>query len=154
MMLSLALRHAALSLLVAGAACHGGSTSKTRLPSAASVPMCDVGFSRPSGFHLLDSSTEMLGDHIGVTKTYGDVAGHRLDFKSGMSGEAAEGMSLAGSLRVATGEEAELFKNDVAWVLVWSPSGVCRPVVVIGRGFTRSSFLEVLRESEVIAPKG
>ena len=38
------------------------------------------------------------------------------------------------------------------WVLSWNEGGTCDPRVILGRGFDRRGFLELLRRTGVAAP--
>ncbi|MGQ0668463.1 MAG: hypothetical protein ACT4PO_02120 [Actinomycetota bacterium] len=131
-------------------ACPGGESDRAPVPES-SVQACRVDVTPPPEFRLQNTIRRSESDHVGIRRSFVDAAGRVLHFFSGISGEFGEGMSVAGSLTVAGGEEARLLGVGQDWVLVWSSSGPCAAQAVIGNGFARGEFLQVLEASGVLA---
>lgn len=131
-------------------ACPGGETERAPT-SEPSVQVCQVDTTPPPEFRLQNTIRRSERDHVGVRRSFVDAAGRVVHFFSGISGEFGEGMSVAGSLTLAGGEEARLLGTGQDWVLVWSSSGPCAAHAVIGNGFARGEFIRVLEASGVLA---
>lgn len=140
----------AVGLAFLAAACPGANTDQVRTPDS-SLQVCRVGSTPPPEFRLQNTIRRSERDHVGVRVSFVDAAGRVLHFFSGFSGEFGEGMSLAGSFTVESGEEARLLGAGQDWVLVWSSSGPCAAHAVIGNGFARGEFIQVLEASGVLA---
>ncbi len=136
-------------LLALSAACGGGGRAGGSTASP-EPPRCETGFKVPAGFEPAGTFEEPAPDHVGVRLDFRDDRGRELHFSAGIAGEFGEGAAVAGSLRVATGEEATLLGGGETWILVWDEAGPCATHAVIGNGFTRDGFVSVLRESGVV----
>lgn len=137
-------RRLTAGLLALSAACGGGSAASPE------PPRCETRFTVPAGFEQTGSLEEPAPDHVGVRLDFLDGEGRELHYAVGIAGEFGEGASVAGSLRVATGEDATLLGGGQTWILVWESAGPCATHALIGNGFSRGTFIEVLRESGVV----
>jgi len=145
-------RNAALfvSSVLTLAACAGGvgSAPGTSRPAP---PICDARFAPPSGFEPTETFKEEYPDRIAVRLGYADGQGRELHAFAGIPGEFGEGLPDAGSLTLAGGRTGRLSggPNEV-WVVTWEEDGACDPRAVLGNGFDRQAFLEVLEGSGLL----
>lgn len=131
-------------------ACGGGAASQ---PAPTSNRMtCEVSFVTPPGFERTDTFEEPYPDRVGVRIGYRDQAGRELHAFAGIPGEFGEGLPDAGTVELVSGGTARLAGGPHrVWVLVWDEGGICDPRVVLGRGFERGGFLELLERAGVVA---
>lgn len=131
-------------------ACGGGAVSQPA-PTSDRIT-CEVNFVTPPGFERTDTFEESYPDRVGVRLGFRDREGRELHAFAGIPGEFGEGLPDAGTVRLATGRTALLAGGvHEVWVLVWDEGGICDPRVVLGRGFDRSGFLELLERAGVVA---
>jgi hypothetical protein len=72
---------------------------------------------------------------------------------AGIPGEFGEGLPDAGTVELVGGGTGRLAGGvHEVWVLSWAEGGTCDPRVILGRGFDRRGFLELLRRAGVAAP--
>jgi hypothetical protein len=145
-------RNAALfvSSVLALAACAGGVG-----PAAGSTPsdppVCDARFAPPSGFEPTERYEEEYPDRIAVRLGYADGQGRELHAFAGIPGEFGEGLPDAGSVTLAGGRFGRLSGGpNQVWVVAWEQDGPCDPRAVLGSGFDRRAFLEVLEGSGLL----
>jgi hypothetical protein len=125
-------------------ACGGAGASAPAPTSDRHV--CDVSFVTPEGFERLDTFEEPYPDRVGVRVAFQDETGRELHAFAGIPGEFGEGLPDAGTVPLATGGIGRLSGGvHEVWVLSWEEGGVCDPRVVLGNGFDRGGFLELLR---------
>lgn len=138
----------ALALMLA---CRGGAT-----PESASVPTdqpkCEAGFVPPVGFRATETFEDPSADRVGVRLSFRDDQGRELHVFAGIRGEFGEGLPLAGPLELGSGEEVLLLGEDETWVIAWDLGGPCGSHAVVGNGFAKQGFIDVLEASGVIAP--
>jgi hypothetical protein len=131
-------------------ACGGGAASQP--PPTSDRTTCEVSFVTPPGFERTDTFEESYPDRVGVRLGLRDEAGRELHAFAGIPGEFGEGLPDAGTVELVTGGIARLAGGvHEVWVLVWDEGGLCDPRVVLGRGFERSGFLELLERAGVVA---
>jgi hypothetical protein len=131
-------------------ACGGGAA--TRPPPTSGRTTCEVSFVTPPGFERTDTFEESYPDRVGVRLGFRDEAGRELHAFAGIPGEFGEGLPDAGTVELVTGRIARLAGGvHEVWVLVWDEGGLCDPRVVLGRGFERKGFLELLERAGVVA---
>jgi hypothetical protein len=131
-------------------ACGGGAATQPTPTSERST--CEVSFVTPPGFERTDTFEEPYPDRIGVRLGFRDETGRELHAFAGIRGEFGEGLPDAGTVELATGAIGRLSGGvHRVWVLVWDEGGPCDPRVVLGRGFDRRAFLEMLQRAGVVA---
>lgn len=131
-------------------ACGGGAASQP--PPTSDRTTCEVSFVTPPGFERTDTFEESYPDRVGVRLGFRDEAGRELHAFAGIPGEFGEGLPDAGTVELVTGGIARLAGGvHEVWVLVWDEGGLCDPRVVLGRGFERRGFLELLERAGVVA---
>jgi hypothetical protein len=137
---------AAIAVALLMAAC-------SRDPIAVSAgPECEVRFAAPVGFAPLDPLEVDYPDHVGVRLGFRDPDRREFHVFAGIPGEFGEGMADAGDLRMSEGRTGALLGDATVWVLTWRESDVCDPRAVLGSGFSRRSFLEMLAEAGLRDP--
>jgi hypothetical protein len=135
----------ALSVL---AGCTGRTAEQqTTLPSPTK---CHHPAVAPSGFKETETVEERYPDHIGIRITFRDEHGHLLHSFTGVPGEYGEGLPVAGSAHLASGEDVSLIGEDQTWVVAWDTGGLCGAHALIGNGFTREGFIKALKAFGVI----
>jgi hypothetical protein len=135
----------ALSVL---AGCTGRTAEQqTALPSPTKCGALAVA---PSGFKVTETVEERYPDHIGIRITFRDDRGRRLHSFTGVPGEYGEGLPVAGSAHLASGEDVSLIGKDQTWVIAWDTGGLCGTHALIGNGFTKEGFIKALKVSGVI----
>ena len=144
-------RSAAVCALLAMVACTGGSSGgPVGQPSERTA--CEATFAAPTGFEATETFEVQYRDHVGVRLSFRDDAGRLLEYFAGVPGEFGEGLPLAGSVELASGERTPLIGKGEIWVIAWNTSGLCGSHAVLGNGFTRKEFVSTLEESGVIVP--
>ena len=145
------LKSTRLLLLVALSAlaeCTGRTAEQqTALPSPTKCRALAVA---PSGFKVTETVEERYPDHIGIRITFRDDRGRRLHSFMGVPGEFGEGLPVAGSAQLASGEHVSLIGKDQTWVIAWDAGGLCGAHALIGNGFTKGGFIKALMVSGVI----
>jgi hypothetical protein len=135
----------ALSVLVG---CTGGrAEQQTPVPSST---RCGALAVAPSGFEVTEKVEERYPDHIGIRITFSDDHGRLLHSFTGVPGEYGEGLPVAGSAHLVSGEDVSLIGKDQTWIIAWDTGGLCGAHALIGNGFTREGFIKVLKASGVI----
>lgn len=112
--------------------------------------MCDATFAAPTGFDATETFEVQYRDHVGLRLSFRDDEGRLLEHFVGVPGEFGEGLPLAGSVELASGEEIPLIGKDEIWVIAWNTSGLCGSHAVLGNGFAKRGFIDALEESGVI----
>lgn len=141
-------RSFALVALLVVAGCTGRTAGQ---PAARPSPIrCSRVAVAPSGFKVTETVEERYLDHIGVRITFGDERGRHLHYFTGVPGEYGEGLPVAGSAQLASGDDVSLIGKDLTWVIAWDTGGLCGSHAVIGNGFTKEGFIKALRASGVI----
>jgi hypothetical protein len=130
-----------LCLVLSG--CSNGAASS----STDGLPVCDVSFAAPTGFAPIETFEDPYRDHVGVRLGFEDPEGRQFHVLSGIPGEIGEGLPAAGSVALSGARTAELVGRDDVWVMVWDEGDVCDPRAVIGDGFTRPEFEELLGQA-------
>jgi hypothetical protein len=150
-------RNAALfvSSVLALAGCAGGGVSTptpSRSAAATGPPVCDARFAPPVGFEPTQTFKEEYPDRIGVRFGYAAADGRELHAFAGIPGEFGEGLPDAGTVRLVNGGTGRLSggPNEV-WVVSWDEGGACDPRAVLGSGFDRRGFLDVLQGAGLVA---
>lgn len=131
------------------AACGGGAKEATG-PSTVERPVCEVGFSPPSGFEPLETFREEYSDHIGLRVGFRDERRRELHAFAGIPGEFGEGLSIEATVELADGGSGWLLGEGAVWVLTWREGGVCDPRAVLGNGFDPTAFESVLQEAGIL----
>ena len=140
------------ALLASLAVACGGEASSGDEASPDQERTCEAGFTTPEGFRQTESFRDPYPDHIGIRLGFVADDGREIHYFAGIPGEFGEGLPDAGTVRLATGRTALLAGGvHEVWVLVWDEGGICDPRVVLGRGFERSGFLELLERAGVVA---
>jgi hypothetical protein len=135
----------ALSVLVG---CTGRTAEQqTPVPSSTRCRALAVA---PSGFKVTEKVEERYPDHIGIRITFRDDHGRLLHSFTGVPGEYGEGLPVAGSAHLVSGEDVSLIGKDQTWIIAWDTGGLCGAQALIGNGFTREGFIKVLKASGVI----
>ena len=135
----------ALSVL---AGCTGRTAEqRTALPSSTK---CRAPAVAPSGFKVMETVEERYPDHIGIRITFRDDHGRLLHAFTGVPGEYGEGLPVAGSAHLVSGEDVSLIGKNQTWVIAWDTGGLCGANALIGNGFTREGFIKALEASGVI----
>jgi hypothetical protein len=135
----------ALSVL---AGCTGRTAEQqTTLPSPTKCHQLAVA---PTGFKVTETVEERYPDHIGIRITFRDDHGRLLHSFTGVPGEYGEGLPVAGSAHLASGEDVSLIGEDQTWVVAWDTGGLCGAHALIGNGFTREGFIRALKAFGVI----
>jgi len=132
-------------------ACGGGAATQ---PSPASErTACEVRFVTPEGFERTETFEEPYADRVGVRLGWRDQAGRELHAFAGIPGEFGEGLPDAGTVELAGGGIGRLAGGvHEVWLLSWEKGGICDPRVILGRGFDRRGFLDLLQRAGVTAP--
>ena len=120
-------------------ACGGGAA--TQPSPTADRTACEVRFVTPEGFERSETFEEPYPHAVGVRLGWLDDEGRELHAFAGIPVELATG----GTGQLAGGVHQ-------VWVLSWEEGGTCDPRVILGRGFDRRGFLELLRRAGVAAP--
>lgn len=108
-------------------------------------PKCQVGFATPSGFEPLETFEEKERGHMGVRLGFRDQDRREFYVAAGIPGEWGEGMAPAGTVTLRGGRTAPLLSAaEGTWLVRWDVGDPCDPRVVIGNGFSRQEFLELL----------
>jgi hypothetical protein len=139
---------AAAAALLPLAACHDGAP----VSRPSDRPRCESMFPVPHGFQTVQTFEEPYPDHIGTRVSLRDGAGRRLFWFAGIPGEYGEGLPTAGRVEIASGERVPLIGADGTWVVSWDMQGVCGSHAILGNGFSRKRFTEMLRRSGIVAP--
>jgi hypothetical protein len=135
----------ALSVLVG---CTGRTVEQqTPLPSST---RCHALATAPSGFEVTEKVEEQYPDHVGIRITFRDDHGRLLHSFTGVPGEYGEGLPVAGSAHLVSGEDVSLIGKDGTWIIAWDTGGLCGAHALIGNGFSRKGFFKVLKASGVI----
>jgi hypothetical protein len=150
---------AAVLVVVLGAACTGDrpATTATGSPDggpAATEPRCEARLGGVEGFVLTRSRDIPQGESIGVREEYRDSEGRSLTYLLGIFGEVGEGLPFQEEVGLSGGATARLLGRDQTWVLVWEDQFPCQQIAVIGNGFRRSEFVEVMERAALLPPDG
>lgn len=144
-------RSAAACAMLVMVACTGrGSGGPVGRPSERTT--CDATFAAPTGFEATETFEVQYRDHVGLRLSFRDDEDRLLEYFVGVPGEFGEGLPLAGSVELASGEETPLIGKDEIWVIAWDTSGLCGSQAVLGNGFGKRGFIGVLEASGVIVP--
>ena len=131
-------------------ACACGAA--TQPPPSSDRTTCEVRFVTPEGFERTETFEEPYPDRVGVRLGFRDDEGRELHAFAGIPGEFGEGLPDAGTVRLASGGTGRLAGGPHAvWVLSWEEGGACDPRVVLGNGFDRRGFLELLGRAGIAA---
>ncbi|MGH2658435.1 MAG: hypothetical protein ACRDHS_01925 [Actinomycetota bacterium] len=106
----------------------------------------------PAGFRSTETFEDPSADRVGVRLSFRDDQGRELHVFAGIRGEFGEGLPLASQVRLTSGEEVRLLGKEETWVIAWDSGGPCGSHAVVGNGFAKQRFIDVLEESGVIAP--
>lgn len=106
----------------------------------------------PAGFRSTETFEDPSADGVGVRLSFRDDQGRELHIFAGIRGEFGEGLPLASQVRLASGEEVRLLGKEETWVIAWDWGGPCGSHAVVGNGFAKQAFIDVLEESGVITP--
>jgi hypothetical protein len=136
-------RRVALGLCLVLAGCASGATH----PSTDDLPLCDVRFAAPTGYAPIETFEDPYPDHVGVRLGFEDEGGRQFHVLSGIPGEIGEGLPAAGEVAMSEGRTGEFVGRDEVWVVVWQEGDVCDPRAVIGDGFSRSEFEDLLGQA-------
>ena len=152
------MRRSAIAGLVAaavlGASCSGdaGPPAPSRPSKEADRPRCDVAPGEvPEGFLLRRQRDRPHRDHVGVHRVFVAPDGRRLDYLLGVIGEVGEGLPLAGSVELGSGQPARLAGRGKTWTLVWVQNPPCRQGAVVAAGMGRRELLRILRRAGLLA---
>lgn len=144
-------RSAAACALLVMVACTGRSSGgPAGRPSERTT--CDATFAAPTGFEATETFEVQYRDHVGMRLSFQDDKDRLLEYFVGVPGEFGEGLPLAGSVELAFGEETPLIGKDEIWIIAWNTPGLCGSHAVLGNGFRKRGFIEVLEESGLIGP--
>ena len=147
-----------LAMVVLGAACTGDRPAggpRTVGSPEAGKPRCDAYMGAPpEGFLLVRSREIRYRDHVGVREEYRHEDGRLLVHLLGVVGEMGEGASVVEDVELAaTGGRATLFGSGGrrGWSVVWSAEHPCPQMAVVANGFSRTEFLEAMRDAGILA---
>ena len=89
---------------------------------------------------------------MGVRQEYRDPRGRVLVYLLGVPGEIGEGATVEDQVELTSGERATLLgtvggKN---WAVVWDGAFPCERNGIVGNGFERDEFAEILETSGVL----
>lgn len=138
---------AALAVALLAAACSSGPIAEPPLD-----PECEVRFAAPQGFAPLDPLEVDYPDHVGLRLGFRDADRREFHVFAGIPGEFGEGLPDAGELPMSEGRTGLLLGDRTVWVLTWLEEDVCDPRAVLGSGFSRKGFLEMLAEAGLREP--
>jgi hypothetical protein len=136
--------------LVAVAGCTGANDGRGG-GSPSGPPACEASVRVPDGFEATEHFEEPYPDHVGVRVGFSDAKKREIHYFAGIPGEFGEGLPLEGPVRVAAGQRGSLLGAGKTWVLAWQTEGPCAAHAVLGHGFGRQEFLDVLREFGVLS---
>jgi hypothetical protein len=136
--------------LVAAVAVAGSACNRSGAPPEASASRCDVGLSVPDGFRVTGGIEDPYPDRIGVRIDLRSDDGRELHYFAGIPGEFGEGLPERGSVEVRGGETGALAGHGTTWVLAWGSGTPCTPVVVLGNGIERDSFMRLLASAGAV----
>jgi hypothetical protein len=105
----------------------------------------------PPGFETVQTFEEPYPDHIGTRVSLRNKAGRRLFWFAGIPGEYGEGLPAAGRMRVVSDGRVPLIGSDTTWVVSWDEGGVCGSRALLGNGFSKARFIQLLRRSGIVA---
>ena len=131
-----------------------GSGAATQPSPTADRTACEVRFVTPEGFERTETFEEPYPDRVGVRLGWLDDRGSRAArVRRASPGEFGEGLPTPARSKLAAGGTGRLAGGvHEVWVLSWDEGGTCDPRVILGRGFDRRGFLELLRRAGVAAP--
>jgi hypothetical protein len=133
-------------------ACGGGAATQPAPSPSPARTTCEVRFVTPEGFEPTETFEEPYSDRVGVRLGFRDDEGRELHVFAGIPGEFGEGLPDAGTIRLASGGAGRLAGGaHQVWILSWEEGGACDPRVVLGNGFDRRGFLELLRRAGIVA---
>ncbi len=137
-----------LAALILGFALAGCAPSDppSRMPDQSAAPVrCEPAPEVPAGFEVLSTIEDPYADHIGVRVSLADAGGRELHLFSGIPGEFGEGLPVVATPDVGS-VEGRLQGAGTVWVLTWTEQGACGGRAVLGNGFGRAAFIELLQE--------
>jgi hypothetical protein len=137
--------------------CTGGGDD-----AATGPPSCRPELTVPDGFAAVETfEQDQPGNadveaHVGVRLSLRDHDGRDVLMAAGIPGEWGEGMSPAGEVSLAEGRTVALLtanRNDT-WLARWDEGDRCDPRVLIGNGYSRQEFIELLARAGQFDPTG
>jgi hypothetical protein len=141
-----------VSGVLALVACAGGRASPPE-PRHGGPPICDAPLALPTGFEPTETFKEEYPDRVGVRLGYADEEGRELHAFAGIPGDFGEGLPDEGNVELVGGATGRLLGGPhQVWVVSWDEGDACDPRAVLGSGFDRLAFLDVLEGSGLVAP--
>lgn len=134
-------------LTILGVGCAGDLGAEGRLPT------CNARPNDPAGYEFTGTQEIEGSDHGGRTYGYRGPGGEEVTFFFGVPTDAAAGLPQVGQLPLATIGAGRLLGQGGEWALAWRGQPPCDPMTVVGTGFTRKSFIQVLGQAHVIPPE-
>lgn len=141
-------RYVLAAFLLLLVACGGGDADED------DRRVCELRLTPPVTFEPLPSFEEEYRDHVGVRLGYRDPERRELHFAAGIPGEWTEGMAETRPFTV-TGDGEGVLAGDPdrnVWIVMWDQGDACDPRVVLGNGFGKQEFLELLRDAGIAGP--
>jgi hypothetical protein len=145
-----------VAVTVLGASCTGdrpvgGASDQGPTEPDGGKPTCQA---RPGrgveGFMLVRTREIDEGEHVALREEYRDREGRRLYYLLGLFGEIGEGLAVRRQLELVNGERAVFLGRGENWILLYEDEFPCPQVAVIGNGFRRGEFLDLLVEASIV----
>jgi hypothetical protein len=108
----------------------------------------------PQGFVLQHIRELPAADHVATRSEYEAPDGRLLVYLLGVAGEVGEGAAVAEDVTLRDGTPATFLGGGANWIVTWEEVPPCRQISVVGNGFTRAGFEEVLVEVGLLTPGG
>jgi hypothetical protein len=102
------------------------------------------------GFMLVKTQQIDEGEHVAIREEYRDREGRRLYYLLGVFGEIGEGLSARRELELVNGERGTFLGREANWILVYEDEFPCPQVAVVGNGFRRGDFLDLLVDAGIV----
>jgi hypothetical protein len=143
---------AVLATAILAASCTGDRPIEGGTAGAGhEKPRCEA---RPGrgveGFVLVRTRDIDEGAHVAVREEYRDRQGRRLFYLLGLFGEIGEGLPVLEEYELVNGQRGRFLGRGRNWILVYEDRFPCPQVAVVGNGFRRQDFLNLLVEASII----
>jgi hypothetical protein len=102
------------------------------------------------GFVLVRTRQVDEGRHVALREEYRDGSGRRLFYLLGLHGGIGEGLVVRRHLELVNGHRAAFLGRGENWIVVYRDRFPCPQVAVIGNGFRRGEFLDLLVDASIL----